>query len=172
MTVSEYLHLVRKVYKDFFLVNSLAVDEFTGDWMRRRAEELSFRVDDDFAIWIYASVDQGRGEVYSGCCLAVTDLGIELCTDSPEVCLFYFQEVYYDSNLPTELNFAHSLLKVGEKYYDVLYPDGLLDYRDHILWQEDEVNKFYLLSPSDVIEGVGYQPEPFKLIRGLLSDYI
>lgn len=172
MTTSDFLHLVRKVYKDFFLVNNLKVNEFTNDWARDRAEELSFHADDDFDVWIYASVDQGCWELHSGCCLAISDLGIELCTDSPEECLFYFQEVYYDDNLPTGFNFAHSLLKVEDKYYDLLYPDGLLDYRDHILWQEDEVNKFYLLSPSEVVDEIGYQPESFKLIRGLLSDYI
>lgn len=172
MTTSEYLHLVRKVYKDFFLVNNLKANKFTCGWMRKRAEDISYPMDNDSDVWLYASVDQGREETYSGCCLAISDLGIELCEDSPEEYLFYFQEEYYDDNLPTSFDFAHSLLKVGDKYYDILYPDGLLDYRDHLLWQEDEVNNFYLLRPSEVVEGIGYQPEAFKLIRGLLSDYI
>lgn len=66
MTTSKFLHLVRKVYKNFFLVNNLKVNEFTSDWVRNRAEELSFHIDDDFVVWIYASIDQGREELHSG----------------------------------------------------------------------------------------------------------
>ncbi len=172
MTTSEYLHLLRKVYKEFFLTNNLNLGQHCWDWGIVRAKEIGFVPGDDFDIWLYGSADQGPGEIYSGCCLAISDLGKELCTDHPEEFLFYYQEISYDDNTPTDFCFGHSLLKVGDYYYDLLYPDGLLDYRDHFLWQEDEENRFYLLSPSEAPEQIGYQPEAFKLFKGLLSDYI
>lgn len=139
MTTSELYHRLRECYRDYFDKVNPEVDSESLDVLRGFADEYGYPIDDDFAKWVFASSDQPIPSNFSGLCHVFGALGEECCTDRPERYFIAYQDISYDSGEEyNPLTCVHCLLKVGDLYYDIFFPDGVEDCRLHPLFQEVE----------------------------------
>lgn len=174
MEVTEFFLRLRAAYLNFFGVLLPELTELDREWLINLATEKGYPIDNTSLLWIYSSSTLGDSHPYSGICHAFSSLGLELCTDKVERYFICYHEESYDSGEERiEPEISHSFLKVGDKYFDILYPEGLEDYRQHILFQEQDGFIFYILNENETnVEFTSELRVMLDKVKGWLNDHI